>query len=423
MTFLNKVGLGIILLGFNFACSGPIQDNDKDLLDTNSSVISPQIESDSGYVTPITVKGQIPSVNVYVENSGSMYGYVGSGTNSDFRNMVFNFLTDIKISKIFDSMNLFFINSKPIFVGTAVDDFVKKLEPNTFKVSGGNSGSTDIVEIIKRVYPNNNTSILISDCIFSPGKGHNASEYLVNQQTGIKGFLGQRKNLSKTGIIIYRMLGNFKGYYYDTVDNKKTYVGIRPYYVWVIGDVESLKMIRNCIESKMKSLPDKMCIISNGLANIDYYIVPSGGKYRISLNDKYAIEKVGKVKTQKGKKMIVKIEVDYSKLLQDEKYLLDISNYETSDQLYVVDNIIKVDNEHFVITISSPVVKIGQLEVYLKNRVPQWVENCSDSDGGFPNPQGKLQKTYGLSYLIGGVYDAYTFKNDNLAVMKITIKK
>lgn len=412
----NRLLDALLLMVVMTGCAGPEKRSEQDNRDNN---VGTRVDSEKIVSNPIN-----PSINIYVENSGSMYGYVGTGDGSDFRNMVYNYLTDIKISGVVGNIYLNFINSQTIPMGSAVDDFVKKLAPNTFKVAGGNSGATDIAEIIKRTYPQDgNLFVLVSDCIISPGKGHNASEYLVNQQTGIKGFMAQQKNISQIGVVIYRMLGHFKGSYYDTVDHKKFYDGIRPYYIWVMGDVKDLKKLRFATESKMKTKPDEMCVISMGDINLRYNIVPAGGNYNISHTDKYSIEKLKKIKTTQGDRAVVKLNVDYSQMLQDESYLTDKQNYEVSDPMYRIDRIIKQqDDEHYVITISSAVVKKGTVTINLKNQPPLWVKQCSDTNGGFPNPNDKRQTTYGLSYLIGGVYDAYTFNSDNLAVMKINIK-
>lgn len=433
----------IVFVTLYCGCAGPIQNNDitvgidsfeeleydDELILSSSFHTGPACYNDAddelvstNYQQKVaTVKKT--DVCVYVENSGSMYGYVGTGVGSDFRNTVYDYLTNIKLSYVFDCMHLHFVNSQVMTLKPDVKDFVDKLTPNSFRVVGGNSGSTDIAEIIKRIYPSNGrTALLVSDCIVSPGRGKNASEYLANQQAGLKVFMGEQKGLRNTGVIIYRMLGHFKGYYYNTVDYKKQYDGIRPYYIWVMGDIRHLKKMREITESKMKTPPDEICVISMGDSNIKYNIVPAGGKYKISHTDRFTIEKLKKVKTTYGERAVVKLNADFSKMLQDDTYLTDVSNYEVSDKMYSVDNVIKTNSNQYVITISSPIVKKGSIYVRLKNKPPQWVNSCSDTDGGFPNPNAKLQTTYGLSYLIGGVYDAYTFNGDNLAEMKITIK-
>ena len=451
MAFVKGITLCITLplFAFCWGCGGPKTNNDIIINGSNSTVDAYVVEEstvskhrntgpscyDESSATEVSTTnthqlvesnmGKRSHIRIYVENSGSMYGYVGAGDGSDFRKTVFNYLTDIKISNLFDSLSLYFVNSMVIPKGSSVDDFVDKLKPTVFEVAGGNGGATDIVEIIKKVYPKDGQiSVLISDCIISPGKGHNASEYLVNQQTGIKGFLALNKYLPNTGVVIYRMLGSFNEYYYDTVDNKKRYTGTRPYYIWVMGDIQHLKKMRNVTEPKMKTKPAQMCVITMGDPKLKYNIVPAGGKYQISQTDKFTVERLKKMRTAQGERAIIKLNADFSKMLQDESFLTDVSNYEVSDKRFRVDNVIKENDNKFTITISTNQV-IGRgttIYVRLMNKLPQWVNKCSDKDGGFPDPSAKLQTTYGLSYLIGGVYDAYTFNGDNLAEMKITIK-
>jgi len=128
-----------------------------------------------------------PSVNVYVENSGSMDGYVRGIT--DFEQIVYNYLTDIIISDFTDSLNLFYINSDIIPQGSDISDFIERLEPSTFRIRGGNRGISDISNVLKTVLSEtqeNEIAILVTDGIFSPGIGKDAAQYLNNQQIGIK---------------------------------------------------------------------------------------------------------------------------------------------------------------------------------------------------------------------------------------------
>ena len=415
MLIMMAVSIGVL------GCNGPRVDDES--FSDSSEEVEMAAENLSSVQTSLH-KSHSPMAKAYVENSGSMYGYVGAGVGSGFKDMVFNYLTDVKLSSLFSGMELYFVNSQTVKVSDAVEDFVKKLEPNTFKISGGNAGSTDIVEVVKKVWPNDGcVSIMVSDCIISPGKGQDAGQYLVNQQTGLKGFLASRPNLENSGIIIYRFSGSFKGKYYDCMDNWQLYDGKRPYYVWVMGDVSTLKELRKVTEDKMKTKAEAICVVSGPDRGFRYSVVPAGGKYQLAHTDSHIIERVGKVKTQGGNRVVIKLNADFSGMLQDNGYLIDKTNYEMSDPMYSVDNIVmQQDSVHYVVTISCPVVKKGTVEVRLKNRAPQWANSLSTTDCTFPAPKDQVQKTYGLSYLIGGVIDAYTFNTDNLAVMKVTIQ-
>jgi hypothetical protein len=161
-----------------------------------------------------------PVVNVYIENSGSMNGYVKGVT--EFEQAVYNYLTDIKISGISDSLNLFYINSEVIPQGSDIEDFILKLEPQSFQKKGGDLGTSDIANVLKSVLSEtqeNEITILVTDGIFSPGKGKDASQYLVNQQIGIKNSMAEYLKLyPNTAVILYKLSSQFSGYYYNKED-------------------------------------------------------------------------------------------------------------------------------------------------------------------------------------------------------------
>ena len=55
-------------------------------------------------IKAVTGNNQKPTYNIYLENSGSMNGYVNS--QAEFKETVGNFLTDIEINGLADSIKL-----------------------------------------------------------------------------------------------------------------------------------------------------------------------------------------------------------------------------------------------------------------------------------------------------------------------------
>src|SRR5699024_8734242 len=114
------------------------------------------------------------NINLFLENSGSMDGYVKGITS--FENSIYSFLGNLENSNFSDSLNLYYINeSVPYSVknatNTDIKNFIEGLEPVTFRKRGGERGDTNIGELLKRVSDkvnDNNLTILISDFIFSP---------------------------------------------------------------------------------------------------------------------------------------------------------------------------------------------------------------------------------------------------------------
>ena len=161
-----------------------------------------------------------PTIKVYVENSGSMDGYVKGVT--DFENAVYSYLSDLQHADLGQKdsashknrLELNYINSEVLTHKSDVEEFIRKLEPATFKMRGGNRNTSDMSDILdailKRMGSPNDVSIFISDCIFSPGKRYkpqdNADEYLVAQQIGIRNHLTEYlMDNPDLGVVVMRL--------------------------------------------------------------------------------------------------------------------------------------------------------------------------------------------------------------------------
>jgi len=232
---------------------------------------------------PVKVVAIKPTVNVYIENSGSMDGYVKGVT--EFEQAIYNYLTDIKISQFSDSLNLFYINSEIIPQGSDISDFIEKLEPTNFKIKGGSRGTTDISNLLKSVLTetsSNEIAILVTDGIFSPGLGKDAEQYLVNQQIGIKSNMANYlKRYPNSAVVIYQLLSKFDGWYYNREDSKIKIKEQRPYYIWIIGETDLLnELIRKVPESKFKGSGIQHAFsIMKGPKAVDYAIKRGSGNF------------------------------------------------------------------------------------------------------------------------------------------------
>jgi hypothetical protein len=364
-------------------------------------------------------------INVYVENSGSMDGYVAGVT--EFEQAVYNYLTDIIISDVTDSLNLFYINSRVIPQGSDIEDFIQRLEPSTFQARGGNRGISDISNVIESILSEtkrNDIAILVTDGIFSPGRGRDASQYLVNQQIGIKRVMAEYiKENYNTAVIIYQLSSQFSGYYYNKEDSIIQINEQRPFYIWIIGDVDNLNNLYNQIpEARFQgSGVLNSFSITMGNKKTNYAVKMGSGKFDLDKKSpKNTIKNLKK--DTKGKQNSVRFTVsaDLSGLLLNESYLRDTSNYHINSKDFDLTISDAVSN-HFGYThqlnfISENVHK-GFVSIKLIKQIPQWVEEVNDDDGSIP-VEGK---TYGLKYQIHGIYQAYTFDKGFYTELKINI--
>jgi len=370
-------------------------------------------------VTESTIEQPKPVVNVYIENSGSMDGYVKGKT--EFENAVYSYLSDIMISDIPDSLNLFYINSEVIPQGSDISDFIEKLEPSTFKKKGGDRGTSDIANVIKDVLvktKGNEIAILVTDGIFSPGRGVDATEYLGNQQIGIKRSMSDYlKKYPNTAVIIYQLSSNFNGTYYDKVDTRIPINEQRPFYIWIIGDKKQVNKLRNSVpDSKFQgSGVQNVFTSTSGSQSTKYALNPSIGRYKKTKTTNV----IKGLKKDKSGKIRFAVNVNFSDLLLDDNYLTDIKNYETNSKytLEVRSNAKNGYTHTLYFESSDNRIYKGEVLVKLKAELPAWIEMVNDDDGS----TAAKGKTYGIKYQLGGVFDAFTFSNNYYTEIKINI--
>ncbi len=366
-----------------------------------------------------------PTVNIYIENSESMDGFVNKG--NEFTDFITTYLTDISIS-FTDDINLNYINSKIIPIGKDITDFTNKLDKSTFKNKGGNRCETHIFQLldtILKVKQENSISIFITDGIFSPGRGKDASKYVTDQYNGIKkSFSDFYKKNPNASVVIYQLSCQFYGTFFDRHDkpfpNTKETL---PYYVWLIGDSKQLNtLIEKVPETKYKKNGiQNVFSISEGDKLVEYAVKRGSGNFDLNKKEpKTTIEKLKK--ETKGSRNTVRfsVNVNLSGFLLSNNYLLDTSNYELNNKNYclTIDEAIpnKFGYTH-LLNFESQNVHKGDVTVKLKMQIPKWVEEINDSIGTAP----VKGKTYGIKYQIHGIYEAFTITNNYYTEIKIKI--
>ncbi len=367
-----------------------------------------------------------PVVNVYLENSGSMNGYVDNGRTA-FQQDVYNYLCDVKISEIPSTINLHFINSQIINRGSVIADFINKLTPSSFRQAGGQTGTTDIADVFKQILSrtdDNTVSIFVSDCIFSPGNVKSPEAYLANQQVGIKECVADYlKNHSQLAILAYQLYSRFDGVYYDYKNHRHQYKGDRPYYIWVIGHPLHIVKFRG-------NIPDSR-FSGNGVANIwcafnatldsKYSILPNPKKGDFNKNSKSEISRIKK--DGNGDFMFtIGAEMTSLELLLGNDYLMDTDNYarlvnkQPSDKWYIEvarNTVTSSPATHNISLMANNYVPKGNMTVALMCKTPQWVYEFTDEDDTELN-ENNCHKTYGLKYMFDGIQQAFTAKWDGI---------
>jgi len=369
-----------------------------------------------------------PTINVYLETSASMDGYV-KGNATDFKQAIFNYLVDIQSQKVTDSLNLFFITNKPMALGSNIDaDFYKRLNPKSFieiaQKNGAKRSDTDIALVLEMVLKKtnkNDISIMITDGIISPGPGKNATEYLDKQEALIKKLIFELLDKNdNAAIIVYQLSSQFDGMYYNNVDKPISYKGERPFYIWIIGDTKHISSLRDKVpDNKFKGSGIQNVFTSiAGNRTVEYTLNQNIGNVIISrTNQKTDIDKL---KKDRNGKVRFAVNVDFSDLQQDDVYLHNPDNYETNSK-YELEEIKPYRGSKYTHTLfftsSDGKIYKGAVSVKLKTTLPQWIEEVNDDDG----VKAVHGKTYGIKYQLGGIFDAFTFTNNYYTEIKINI--
>lgn len=384
--------------------------------------------------SPQNEKTVAPTVNVYLENSGSMDGYVRGAT--DFENAVYSYLSDVQHADLgtrIDSLAtknalvLNYINSEVLQQKSDIREFIEALEPVDFRMKGGKRGFSDMSDILDTIISqtgDTEVAILISDCIFSPGKKYkakdNADEYIVAQQIGIKGHIVEK--LAKDpnfSIVVMRLISQFNGIYYNKFDDRQPVNNDRPFFMWLMGNRMHLNTILDKVginQIKGKGVQN-IFMISKPFARIPYNISlpqPGNGKYEISRSEAHTISKAETEGKGGDSRFQVRISVDFSKFLLPDEYIMNPDNYSVSNKAYGIEiskytGPNKNPYTHIIkLRLLQPVLSKGSVRITLLNTLPQWIGEYTDESGLDINASGAMEKTYGLKSLLGGVYDAYS---------------
>lgn len=197
-----------------------------------------------------------------------------------------------------------------------------------------------------------------------------------------------------------------------------------------MGDIRQLKRVMNAVHvSDIKgSGVQNMYMSSLSNKPLSYGILPGQGIGKFNPDKDNPKTTITNAKTDnKGgeNRFQIAIGVDYSAMLLPNEYLTNPDNYKISNKAYTIEisqnSNPKSRYTHIIkLSLIQPVISKGSITISLMNLMPSWINDYTDETGLNINADGAMEKTYGLKYLIGGIYDAY--KDQNYGSITINIK-
>jgi hypothetical protein len=394
-----------------------------------------------------------PQVKLFIENSGSMDGYVFG--KRDFENVVSEILVSSKIYCSTDSssnLDIYFINKKvyPASNIQELTDFAEALETdkNALYMKGERSASifNEVLKIILDSTNYNTISVLVSDCIYSLEPGKDTRGSLAYQRNGTYEAFADK--LSKNprfdiSTCIYRYSSDFEGFYYpynfDNSKNKKIDLrninAKRPYYIWVIGESQKVAEFVRKINFENKKGYENSYTLSNLInqsspANHPYFTVLKEtnrlGSFKQANKGEKDLRSINGIQYDHLGNLQFSIAIDLNDVPVDSTYLINVNNYVvtqgfTLKSVEAIDknklskkDLVKIDktNVTHLLTVSTTnKYTIQDFKLELSNKIPDWVKLNNDEDD--TDILSDLDRTFGFEYLVQGVKRGYEEQNPN----------
>lgn len=408
-------------------------------------------------------------INFFIENSGSMNGYVNGST--EFKELISTLIVDLRNLYIEDSINIIFINEiqRNLRRGYNLTNFAASLSPGSspYRVAGtdrpANTFFDEILNSVLSQTDSTTVSMLVSDCIYSTRDGRMGPEFVQPRVLDI--FWGKLAGSKDFATVVYKLNSRFNGYYYsESRVGTNFYLNnsVRPYYLWIVGPVRAVEALINEIERDIRRISgyEARHVFSTEKFNQDIYwtILASTGTNAFITPDKRLagpqfIRGISNIKNNRNLShpLSLAIALDFSSLLIDEEYLHNPENYQvTGGSNWLINDVGKINYSKKAIEVNNDLVKImpndwlrlansgathvlffsypskavspGNIEFSLQRKLPDWIEKSNASDDS--SETMTFGRTLLLKPILLGVNDAYerVSKDPSLFSLKVSIK-
>lgn len=375
--------------------------------------------------------------NIYIENSGSMDGYISQP--SEFKDVLRSFTSDIR-PNFGVYPGFYFVNDKGAFdqfPNSPTPDyykFIADLSPSNSKIKFPPGSDSSIDDIINFSTQNmkNKISIVFSDCVLSYKQ--TGPEGAKTAEAHIKNFMPDKIEKQNLSTIVIKFKSKFKGTYYNE-SNKGVGITVnknidRPYYALIFGEAAALKYLLSKIDFRKypgfeasytllannnEVKPESIITYKNKIGSFEFEKPASNMKI---IN---AEEKKGSTDFQ------FSINVNLNDLPFQNDFLMEKSNYYIDNDFKVV-SIEKLDDtdgySHTISFKTNSLKQISKLNFGINYSIPNWVTQTGSDKDDDPLDSLQQKQTFGFKYLMSGFSDAYVAKNDDLQFkIPITINK
>ena len=375
-------------------------------------------------------------VNFYLERSGSMVPYDHVNGDGSFKAAIVQMLNRLPGTN--DDNRIYVVNSEINEYPKGFSQFIS--DPNIFEATKGigDASSTDFAAIFQQLLDktgDDELSILVTDMIYSTKQmaGVNPQKVFAEAQGMTNAVF--KSQVKDKGMLIVKMSGSYSGLYYSyNSPAGQTYVGRRPYYIVVVGTNQNIARLTrddNYVPfsqfSELRGYEDMYLFETDDVYKPYYSLLLESdqirGRFRPEHGQGDQIKKIEDVEVDRNSgDLRLLLAVDLSGMLIDEQYLTNVENYrvKSDDPLTIKEirpvsqkDVTPAEKKHLgrathIFVLESQGIKHRQdVEIKLMNRLPEWVADSSSDDDTNVGGAGFAQTTFGLKYLLQGIYDSY----------------
>jgi hypothetical protein len=359
-------------------------------------------------------------INVYIENSGSMKGYVNGRT--EFKNDLSGLLNKLEL-KYGSGLRISYIgsniNGKSALepVKENASNYVEKIQVSKFNKEASAFGS--ILKDIIDSSSDSTVSILLTDNIISMADSKNqiSDDGLTYQKDQISNSLGHKLTADPDfTYFLAKRVSNFNGIYYDK-DNKGTTLPDvqRPYCIAFMGKSHLVKSVLKTSQLIDEYNPNRLTeyvsyeLKGPNLPKPQFTVVYTRKWSNYLPKHSKTVERIQYDEIRKGAKNIqISLGLDLNGKMISPDYALDKNNYKIYENKYLIDSITKATtNSDYDYLINLEAVNgTPKLKITLIDTLPRFVTQTHIEDDAVI--ENNLDKIFGFKYFIEGVQGAFS---------------
>ncbi len=377
------------------------------------------------------------AVHLYLERSGSMAPYDSREGDGLFKSAIVQLLNNLPGDN--SDNRIYIVNNAINAYPDGFDRFLT--DPDIFESTKGigDASYTDFSSIFSDLLNktgDNDLSILVTDMIYSTKNMNGVSpQKIFNEAEGMTNAVFKNIGTQKSMLVV-KLHSEYHGpyYSYDAPSTGKRYDGQRPFYMVIV--TSNANMARLTTDNHYQTFA-RLAQIKGYEDEYLFSAAPPYHPYHSLLLRHHDIR--GRFKPERGsgtqitaikdietdietKTLRLVLAVDLGHMFIADSYLTDPKNYEvTSGSGLKIISIRPIKSgdlteaekryagtaTHLFTLSATKTLPKDNVHIRLKNVLPTWIANASTDDDRDTHAANFSKTTFGLKYLLGGIYQSY----------------